>query len=371
MKFSCQTDALLQAFQFVAAAAAARTTIAVLSNVKVVAEDDALILTGTDTEITIRFELRGVEVKRAGQAVLPPQRLIAILRESSEELVNIETTENKALVKCGSSKYELVTGDPAAFPELEATDKGEDYHEVTAGLLRTMIRRVAFAADKKEGTRWAVTGILWEAEKDRIRLVATDTKRLALIEGSAVVHGDGTDPKGPSHLIPVKAIQLLERHLSDDAEPIQIILRQNSAIFQTGRWVIHTKLVEGRFPPYRDIIPKKSPIRVQLDAPQFSAKVRQAQITSDEEAKRVDFNFSPGKLTLQARGDDVGSSEVTMKLEGLKDEVEIAFDPIYVLDFFRAIDAEPTVNLEMTDHEKPAVFRLGDYYSYLIMPMGS
>jgi DNA polymerase-3 subunit beta len=135
--------------------------------------------------------------------------------------------------------------------------------------------------------------------------------------------------------------------------------------------MIHTALVKGRFPPYREIIPKKSGMKIPLDAPTFAARVRQAQITSDDEARRVDFEFRPGKLTLNARGAETGSSEVTMKLEQFDgDEVKIAFDPAYVLEFFRAIDGEPTVVMEMTDGLKPAVFRLGEHYSYLVMPMG-
>jgi DNA polymerase-3 subunit beta len=372
MKLTCPTDALLTACQLVGAAVAARTTMPVLANIKAVAEDDALILTGTDQEVGIRYELRGVEVKRAGSAILPPLKIIAILRESTDETVSIDAGEKGTSVKCGTGKYELLAGDPDQFPDFPTIDDADSYHEVNAGLLRTMIRRTAFAADKKEGTRWAVTGVLWEAEKDRVRLVATDTKRLALIDGAAVIHGQGTDPKGPSHLIPIKTIQLLERHLTDDGEPIRIALRENAAMFQTARWMIHTKLVSGRFPPYRDIVPKKAGVKIPLDAPLFAARVRQAQITSDEEAKRVDFTFAPGKLTLQARGADVGSSEVTMKLEQYNgDELKIAFDPSYVLEFFRAIDGEPNVLMEMTDSQKPAVFRLGDHYLYLIMPMGN
>jgi DNA polymerase III subunit beta len=329
------------------------------------------VLISTDTEISIRYELRGIEVKRAGAAILPPNRLIAILRESADETVSIDATEKTTHVRSGTGKYELPAGEPEQFPDPPTFEPGDDYHEIPAGLLRTLLRRTAFAADKKEGTRWAVTGVLWEAEKDRVRLVATDTKRLALIEGAAVVHGPGTDPKGPSHLIPIKTIQLLERHLTDDSEPIQVILRPNGVVFQTGRWMIHSKLVQGRFPPYRDIIPKKSGVKIPLDAPTFAARIRQAQITSDDEARRVDFSFQKGKVLLHSQGAETGSCDVTMTLEQYDgDEVKIAFDPSYVLEFFRAIDGEPTVVMEMTDGLKPAVFRLGEHYSYLVMPMG-
>jgi DNA polymerase-3 subunit beta len=369
MKLTIQRDSLLSACQLVGSAVAARTTKPILAHMKAVAKDDALVLMGTDTEVGIRYELRGVGVKRAGAAILPPGRLIAILRESADPEVAIEGTDAHTVVKTSTGKFELPAHPADEFPDIPELDAGGYYHEIAAGVLKTMIRRTAFAADKKEGTRWAVTGVLWEAEKDKARLVATDTKRLAMVEGPAVVHGTPEGKTPP--LIPTKAITLLDRNLGDDAEPIQIALRPNGAMFQTGRWLIHTKLVEGKFPPYKDIIPKKAMVKVRLDPAAFASRVRQAAIMTDDESKRVDFDFQSGKVTLQARGAETGSSEVELALDGFDGPaVEIAFDPQYLLEMFRAVEGEPSVTLEMTDGQKPAVFRVGDNYLYLVMPMG-
>lgn len=370
MKITCQRDSLLLASQLTGSAVAARTTKPILAHIKAVAQDDALILMGTDSEVGIRYELRGVGVKRAGACVLPPGRLSAILRESSDAEIALEGSDAHTVLRTSTGKFELPAFPPEEFPDIPELEAGGSYHELAAGVLKPMIRRVAFAADKKEGTRWAVTGVLWEAEKDKARLVATDTKRLAIVEGPAVVHGN-PDGKGQTHLIPSKAITLLDRNLTDDNEPIQVALRSNGAMFQTGRWLIHTKLVEGKFPPYKDIIPKKSAVRVTLDPVTFASRVRQAAIMTDEESKRVEFDFRPGKVILQARGAETGSSEVELALDGFNGPgVEIAFDPHYLLDMFRAVEGEPTVTLEMTDGQKPAVFRVGENYIYLVMPMG-
>jgi DNA polymerase-3 subunit beta len=310
-----------------------------------------------------------VGVKKAGAAILPPGNLIAILRESADAEVAIEATEAHTLVKTSTGKFELPAHSPDEFPDIPEIDAGGYHHEIAAGVLKTMLRRVAFAADKKEGTRWAVTGVLWESEKDKTRLVATDTKRLAMVDGPAVIHGA---PEGKSnYLVPSKAITLVDRNLGDDAEPIQVALRTNGASFQTGRWLIHTKLVEGKFPPYRDIIPKKSAVKIPLDPSAFASRVRQAAIMTDDESKRVDFDFQPGKVTLKARGAETGSSEVQLTLDGFDGPgVEIAFDPQYLSEMFRAVEGEPSITLEMTDNQKPAVFRVGDNYLYLVMPMG-
>jgi len=372
MKVKCQRDGLLTACQLVGVAVAARTTKPILSNVKAVAQDDALTLMATDLEIGVRYELRGIDVQRAGAAILPAARLISILRESGDADVTLDADENGTLVRTTTGRFQLPGGNPDEFPDLPVFDPGATYHEVTAGVLRTMIKRTAFAADRKEGTaRWAVTGVLWEAGDNKARLVATDTKRLAMTEGPADVHGGGEkDGKAQSHLIPQKAVQLLDRSLMDEGAPIRVALRPNEALFENGPVLIHSKLVEGRFPPYRDIIPKKSAVKLGLPVADFLSRVRQAAIMTDDETKRVDFKFEPGKVTLKAQGAETGSSEVTLDLPDYAGaEVEIAFDPQYLTEMLRAVEGEPSLTLEMTDGQKPALFKVGDNYLYLVMPL--
>ena len=375
MKVTCLRDNLLTACQLAGAAVAARSTRPILTNLKAIAHDDALTLMATDMEIGIRYELRGVKVERAGAAILPPGKLTSILRETTDEEITLDAGEDVTRIKLSTGRFEMPGGTPDEFPDLPPFDAGGRYHELTAGTLRTLIRRTVFAAERKESTRWAVTGILWEAEggaeNGKARLVATDTKRLAITEGPATIHGDAAvDGKGQSHLVPAKAIQLLDKNLADDGELVRIALKTNEALFQTERALIHTKLVEGRFPPYRDIIPKKMEVKLPISVPELMARVRQAAIMTDDETKRVDFKFTAGKATLSARGPETGSSEVEMLLPDYTGpDVEIAFDPAYLTEMLRAIDGEPTATLEMTDGQKPAVFRVGDQYLYLVMPL--
>lgn len=369
MKVTCIRDGLLTACQIAGAAVAARTTKPILSHIKAVAQDDALTLMATDLEVGIRYELRGVKVGRAGAAILPVSRLVSILRETSDDEITLDAGEDLTTIRLSTGRYEMPGGTPDEFPDIPTFDDGGRYHEVRAGVLRTLIRRTAFAADKKESTRFAVSGVLWEAEGKIARLVATDTKRLALCEGEADVHGE-PDAKGQSHLIPLKTVTLLERNLSDDGEIVRVVLRPNAALFQTERALIHSQLVEGRFPPYRNIIPKKMEVRLTVPVADLLARVRQAAIMTDDQTKRVDFHFAPGKATLTARGPETGSSEVEMALpEYDGPEVDIAFDPAYLTEMLRAIEGEPTALLEMTDGQKPALFRIGDGYLYLVMPL--
>jgi DNA polymerase-3 subunit beta len=372
MKITCSRESLLTACQQVAAAVAARTTKPILSNVKAVAADDGLTLIAQDMEVGIRYELRGVQVAKAGDAILAIQHLTSILRESQDPDVTIDANDDGAKVKIGTSRFEMNGYPVNEFPDLPQFDQGDKYHEVTAGDLRRMIRRTSFAADKKDSTRFALSGVLWEAEGKQARLVATDSKRLAVCEGSATLHGAADATKG-SHLVPAKTMSLLERNLTDDGELIRVALRPNEAMFQTGHAMIYTRLVEGRYPPYKDIISqtrKQANIKINLPVESFLSRVRQAAIMTDDESKRVDLSFEAGKVTMKARGAETGSSEVVMMLpEYDGSPVTIAFDPQYVIEFLRAIDGEPTVQLELSDGTKPALFQVGDTYKYLVMPL--
>jgi DNA polymerase-3 subunit beta len=369
MKLTCQRDSLQIACGMVQAAVAARTTKPILSNIKAAADGDKLTLTAFDTEVGIRYELRGVHVARAGSAILPIAHLTQILREHNDADIALDATDEGTEVHIGSNHFRMASYPVDEFPDVPTLDDNGQYHEINAGLLRVMIRRTAFAADKKESTRFALSGVLWEAEGKQAKLVATDSKRLAVCTAEATLFGPADTAKA-SHLVPAKAITLLERNLTDDGELVRIALKPNEAMFQTERWMIYTRLVEGRYPPYKDIIPKKSTMKLPLPTSLFLSKVRQAAIMTDDESKRVDLTFAPGKLTLKARGAESGSSEVEMPLEGYDDaDVSIAFDPQFLVEFLKAIDGEPTVILEMTDGTKPALFRVGESYLYLVMPL--
>jgi DNA polymerase-3 subunit beta len=374
MKVTCQKDSLLMACQLVSAAVPSHTTIPALKNFKATAHDDALLLVAYDPTqgVGIRYELRGITVARAGSCILPKDQLIQILRESTDPDISLDAGKESITAKAGG-RFEMRSLDVDEFPDIPAFDDGGRYHEVSAGTLRTMIKRTEFAADKKDTTaKFALQGVLWEADGKIVRLVATDTKRLAVCEGPATVYGPADTVKA-AHLVPLKAISLLERNLVDDKELVRVGLRTNDALFQTERAMIYTSLVQGKFPPYRDIIAKtrkEAKQKVPLPTESFFSRVRQAAIMTDDESQRVDMTFEPGKITMQARGANTGSSEVTMELPDFDGEtVEIAFDPQYLIEFLRAVDGEPPVTLEMSTGTRAALFTCGEQYSYLVMPL--
>jgi DNA polymerase-3 subunit beta len=368
MKAICHREGLLSAVQLASAALPARDVAKpILKNIKAVADDGRCTLMATDLELGIRLDVRGLTVQEPGEAILPASRLVQILREAPDEELAIEADASACVVRGRQAEFEMPSEDPAHFPDLPTFEE-ENYHELSAGVLREMIRRTVFATADGEGTRFSKPGVLWELEGDQVRLVATDGRRLALMQGAATGRGNH-DTQGTTPIVPTKAMSLLERNLQDDEEVVCIRLRPNEALFRTERAIVYTRLVEGRFPPYRDAFPKKTAVKVPLPVPAFLAAVRQAAIMTDEDSKRVTFAFAKGKLTLEAKGATTGRSKVEMPLEYDAKGININFDPKFVIEMLRVLPDDAELLLELVDGNSPALFRQGGDYSYLVMPL--
>jgi DNA polymerase-3 subunit beta len=333
-------------------------------------------------EIGIRHELRGVETIRAGCLLLPAQQLTQILRESRAEHVELEATGNESTtVRCGSGQFELPQRPVDEFPELP---EGGDspWTEGPAGILRTLIRRTLFAADRRETTgRYSFKGLYWEPlpESSRLRLVASDGKRLAVSEAAMVItpaqNGTLFHP-----LVPLRAISLLERNLTHEGEVVRCYLGNNEVRFLTERATIYSTLVEGQFPPYRNILEKAEKagkIKIALPVEEFLAAVRQIRVMTDEESKRVDITFRSGQAVLAARGAATGSGRVELSLPDFAGpDIRIAFDPDYLVEYLNVARHEPAaadqgiaLTLELSSSDRPALFRCGTDWLYLVMPM--
>ena len=366
MKAIFQREGLLAASQLASAAVASREVKPILRNLKMIAGDDRCTVIATDLELGIRLEVRGVKVEEPGEAILPTARLIAILREAPDDEIHVDANSERCQIKGQYNEFEMPGEDPGNFPDVAAFSEAK-YHEVKAGVLREMIKRTIFAA-ATENPRYKVTGTLWELEGDQVRLVATDGRRLAVASGQGSVEG-GHSTRGQTPVVPTKAMALLERNLQDPEEAIRICLRPNDALFQTARSVISSQLVEGRYPAYQEVFPKKQTVKIPFTVGPFHAAVRQSAIMTDEESKRVVFSFGKKKLTLQARAAETGRSKVELPLDYDGKALEISFDPRFITEMLRVLEPDAALTLELVDSASPALFRQGESYSYVVMPL--
>ncbi len=366
MKARYHREGLLAAFQLASAAIASRDVKPILRNLKVITEEDRSTLMATDLELGIRLEVRGVTVEEPGEAILPGAKTLSILRESTDEELAFEADADRVTVRGSYNEFEMSSEDPANFPDVPAFNE-QKYHELPAGSLREMIRRTIFAT-AVENPRYALTGVLWELEADHARLVATDGRRLAVMQRPATSH-DGHTTHGQTPVVPTKAMQLLERNLHDAEETVKASFRPNEVLIKTERAMIYSRLVEGRYPPYREIFPKKQTTRIPLTVGPFYTAVRQSAIMTDDDSKRVTFSFAKKKLTLQAQGAETGRAKVEVPIDYEGKAVQINFDPRFLSDMLRVLEPDASLVLELVDGNSPALFRSGEEYSYIVMPL--
>ncbi|MCI0460702.1 MAG: DNA polymerase III subunit beta [Gemmataceae bacterium] len=369
MKAQYHREGLLAACQLASVAVASRDVKPILKNIKAIVDGDRCTLMATDLELGIRLEVRSVRAEEPGEAILPTTKIISILRESTDEELEIEASPDACTVRGQFNEFEMAGEDPSIFPDVPAFSE-EKYHEINGGLLREMIHRTLFAVADAEHARFgATTGVLWELEDGKVRLVATDGKCLALTEGPATAHG-GHSTKGQAPVVPAKAMTLLERNLHEEDEVVRVSFRPNEALLKTERAMIVTRLVEGRFPDYKRVVPQKSATKVPLTVGPFYTAVRQAAIMTDDETKRVAFTFAKKKLTLQARGPEAGRSRVELPLEYEGKSAEINFDPKYLTNMLRVLEPETKLILELEDANRPALFRSeSSDYQYVVTPL--
>lgn len=366
MKIQCHRPTLLAAFQVVSGVVPARSPKDILKNVKLEVRDGKATLSGTDSEVGIRYDLAGVEADTDGETLLPTSHIIAILRESTETAVVLELKDDNVLVRAGASEFQLQAADPMEFPPIASFDAAA-YHTVEGNVLKEAIRRTVFATDV-ESTRYALGGVLLEREGQLVTLAATDSRRLAVVKINGQPVGEA-EAGNELPVIPAKAMQLIERSIQEDEQTVDISVQANDVLIRSGPATISSRLVEGRFPRYRDVIPKDSTISIEIVVGSFLSVVRQAQIVTNDESRGVDFTFGDGTLKLDSKAADVGQSTIEMPIAYDGESLSITFDPRFVSDFLRVLEPEKSVRLELTDGESAAVLHTEDAYTYVIMPL--
>jgi DNA polymerase-3 subunit beta len=232
------------------------------------------MLMATDLEIGVRVELPNVQVEAPGSAVLPIGRFSSILRESSDANLKIETDGQNLVVSGQHSEFRLPAENPDEFPAVASFNENK-YHEIPARLFRELVRRTAFATDN-ESSRYALGGVLLELAGDQVIAVGTDGRRLAKMAGPGKSIG-GHQTGDNTTIVPTKAMTLIERALTDADAEIQVAARANDILVRSPRVTIYSRLVEGRFPRWRDVFPQRGGGKqIDLIAGPFYAAVRQA-----------------------------------------------------------------------------------------------
>jgi DNA polymerase-3 subunit beta len=379
----------MDAINLVSGAVAARSPKPQLGCVKLVASKSGgageLTLSATDAEIALRLSISQVDVQKAGEVLIPADKLRAIVSaEDGEPTLTLESDGEMCSIK-GADAHFKVYGYPAAdFPPIpEFADvvagkldapKAKAVLTHPAGSLSQLVARTLFAT-ARETSRYAINGVLFKRDGKRLEMVATDGRRLALAR--APLSGGEKDAKAVSCIIPSKGLGMLMKLISQHDEPVQIAITDAQILFSfgtaasPGRAVLVSNLVEGSFPPYEDVIPKDQDKKVTFDRDVLASAVRRAALLTNEESRGVRMNFK-GKdklLELSSRAAEVGEAQIRCDLAGYEgDDVEIGFNPTFVTDALKVI-SEPEVIMELKAGNKPGLIKSGTDFMYVVMPV--
>jgi DNA polymerase-3 subunit beta len=365
LKITFNRQLLSVAFATASAAVPSRTPKDILRNVLMSVSRGKVELIATDNEVGVRVEVEGAVTSDSGDALLPTAKIASILREVTDETLEIDVDDSAIRLKSANGKFRLSSEDAREFPPVPEF-KDADHYRVAAPVFRNAVKRTEFATDV-ESTRYALGGLLLEFTDETLTIAATDSRRLAVASSASQKVGT---PKASEKttVVPTKAMRMVERAIDHKSEFVDVSVHDNHVMMRAGGVTVYSRLVEGRFPRYRDVIPKKSLHVIPIAVGPFFGAVRQASIVTDEENRGVDFVFDGGSLVIRSRA-SVGDSSVELPIEFDGDKVTITFDPKYVSDFLKVCSAEMLVDLHLTDADTAAVFRIEGTYTYVIMPL--
>ena len=367
MKIVCDREKLLLAFQTAASIAPSRSPKPVLQNVKLSVDETTATLMATDLEVGIRIEVEGIDVESGGTALFPVSRFGSLLRENTDEKLAIETNAQGAIIKGDRSEFKLPSGNPEEFPEIAIFEE-KAFHDVPARLFKELVRRTLFATDT-ESSRYALGGVLLEFESDKIIAIGTDGRRLAKMEGPANSIG-GHESGEAMTIVPTRSMQLLERAIADADGEVQIAARANDVLVKTPRATISSRLVEGRFPKWRDVFPVRQEAKtIEMTVGPFFQTLRQAAIVSSDESRGIDFTFAEGNLVLSGSTADVGQTRVELPIQFSGEAITVTLDHRFVADFLKVLDTDKIIEVEIENSESATLLSTDDGYGYVVMPL--
>ncbi len=361
MNIHLDRDVLLKGLQLVQNIVEPRQTLPILANVLLEAEGETLRITATDLEVGARVGIPA-RVVTPGAITLSARKILEIVKELPPSPVEIKVQENSwVALRCAGVGYKLVGLPSADFPAVQASDSAS-WVNIDARELKEMLDETSFAISHDE-SRYALNGVFFSFQQGEVRLVATDGHRLALARRPL----DGG--QGWSGIVPRKAVHEIARTLGA-RESVQVTLSGSQFALKMPNFLLTSRLIEGQFPNYEQVLPKGHPTQMTLPKEAIVAALRRVSVLSEERTKPVKICLSPGSLKFTAYNPELGEAEETVPVDYSGAEVVIGFNSRYLLDALTPIEGDQVV-MEVKDGTSPGVLRNveGNDYVCVIMPM--
>jgi DNA polymerase-3 subunit beta len=366
MNLTITKEQISHGLQSVQNVVSTRTTLPILSNVLLRADGNRLEMTATDLDVTITCSVEAT-VKKPGATTMPVKKLFGIVRELANPEIELETDDkNVTSLRSGSSFFKNRGLGAEEFPP-PPKFKEDKKVVLPQEKIKGMLRKTSFAISTDE-SRYVLNGIYMMLKEHKLTMVATDGRRLALVDEEV----DVSEKSQGEFIVPAKAVNELNRLLQDKGE-IDIRYTDNQAAFALKddkgfSVLIVTKLIEGSYPNYRQVIPGETKERIALAREEFMHALRRAEIMTSDKQNSVKLNFTKNNLAITANSPDVGEARESLAINYKGKDMAIAFNPSYVIDPLNALTTDE-VFLELIDELSPGVLKINGPFLYVVMPM--
>jgi len=365
MKVTFNRSALAGALGLMTAIVPSRTPKPILKCVRIAVTGKEMRVYGTNLELGLDYLVSEVEVQSEGEVVVEAERLAAIVRESMEDVLVLESADTTCEIRGMDSHFTVYGQDPKQYPKIPSFGPGAADLAIGLEELQAGIEQCLFAT-AKESSRYAINGVLWEAKGKKLLLVATDGRRLARCRVDLQqAPADGGERK---IIVPAKTMALLEKLGRREKETVSLKLVDNQVLMSCANVVISSNLVEGNFPRYEDIIPTDYDKKLTLSTEVALSGVRRAALLTSEDSKGVTLSLTAEALVFSGSSPDAGAAEVSMPVEYGGEPISIGFNPQFLVDALRVMRT-PDFQLELGQADRPGLIRSGNDFLYVLMPI--
>jgi len=362
MKFQIEKDVFQDALNQVQHVVSTRTTLPILSNVLIEADELGLQLSTSDLDVTITKRVQA-KVSQTGMATVPARRLTNIVRELPASEIDFETDESGASILRSGPSFFKVLGLPAdEFPIAEEFGTETQEFTIDQKLIKDALRKTSYAISTDE-TRYVLNGVNCLIGEGMLTLVATDGRRLAMVEQDLEFPAG----KDTAVIIPTKAVNELQRILEDSGE-MKVALSQNQASFELNGTHLVTKLIDGNYPNFRQVIPGAANFRVTIEREVFLNAVKRVSLLANEKTNSIKFAFEDNRLSISANSPQIGEAQEVIDVRYDGPKIVVAFNPEFVMAPLRNLDQDE-VFIDLIDENSPGVMKIDEPFLYVIMPM--
>lgn len=361
MKFTINKDAFIAGLQQVQHVVSSRTTLPILSNVLIRASKQGLQLATTDLDVSVSGYIEA-EVKEPGGTTLPARRLFSIIRELPVDEVEVSVDDkNIAHIRCGPSHFKINGLSDTEFPQLPTFSDAKEF-KLEQRVLKECLRKTSYAISTDE-MRFVLNGIFCSFKDNRLTMVATDGRRLAMAEQDL----EFPQSNECDIIIPTKAVNEIQRLLGDEGE---VILRVGAGQMglEMDSYTLTSKLIEGNYPNYRQVIPGDTKERIALEREPLLRTIARVSLLLVDKSNSVKLRFTRDNLKVEANAPDVGEAHEDMPISYKGADITIAFNPEFLMAPLRNLNSDE-VHLHLIDEISPGVIRTGANFLYVIMPM--